>query len=603
MNLYKKNLDFFKNNSHPLYKILTTEESRYASKVTLTASMNMKTEYCHTACFVHSLYDIGREIDQMFSAVSEDVEKLIVFGMGLWIAQDHIYDTYKNVKSIIVIEPDLNVFRAALQRIDFSSIVNRFGSVTVIFNRPKEEISLLLWGLFEHEPTLKTAFVYNLSYRNLYTDDYEYISREFSKKLKDHVTNLTTLDTFLYQWAENAIKNLPYSATPLTQFRNTFGKLPAIIVAAGPSLNYNLESLKKLEHKAVIVAVGSAIKILDSNGISPHFRIAFDPSHFQQKSFAGIDTEAAPLIFSDTIYPPILAEYQGPLIRMMLDNDHLGRFFQKKLYGDTDPLTFASGLSVANVALDAMIKLGFAKIILIGQDLCYTDGSVYAKGSWKTEDKEVDFEHDSNYIRTVNNLGEPVYTNRVLLGMKNLLESQIQSNSNVTYINATEKGLPIEGVVSKSIEKVIEEYLLADVDIRELINRTVMQNPLEKNRPELIAQLALPAEIRNLSKINNNILKRIKKLMRYSQKGLGDAKLKTELAYIQCEIAERLEANEFYASVIEPAIRYKIYASKLTRDLHEQSEARTCDAQIKFLLDSAIILKEYLEFWSELLKE
>ena len=53
-------------------------------------------------------------------------------------------------------------------------------------------------------------------------------------------------------------------------------EMPAIIVSAGPSLNENIEELKKAKNKAFIIAVDTAMKPLLRNGIIPDMYAIID---------------------------------------------------------------------------------------------------------------------------------------------------------------------------------------------------------------------------------------------------------------------------------------------------------------------------------------
>ena len=70
---------------------------------------------------------------------------------------------------------------------------------------------------------------------------------------------------------------------------------------------------------------------------------------------------------------------------MILDLDYLTKYIYNK--SNIEFETLRSGFSIANTALDTLIKLGFKNIIFLGQDMCYTKDKLYADGSWLEEDK------------------------------------------------------------------------------------------------------------------------------------------------------------------------------------------------------------------------
>lgn len=56
-----------------------------------------------------------------------------------------------------------------------------------------------------------------------------------------------------------------------------FKGIPAIICGAGPSLAKNIHLLPEFKDKALIIAGGTAVGVLNGNGIDPHFTIGVDP--------------------------------------------------------------------------------------------------------------------------------------------------------------------------------------------------------------------------------------------------------------------------------------------------------------------------------------
>ncbi|MDD3167995.1 MAG: DUF115 domain-containing protein [Eubacteriales bacterium] len=591
MDQYQKNLSFFKEKSIFIYNCLQSDKPRFDSKVSVMDPLNIKVEYDAKACYIHSLYNTGREAFEMFSKTDPGVETIVVFGAGLWHCYNDLISHFKQLIQIVVIEPDLNLFKAILNFVDIESLLNQC-PITFLINQQKEDVIETLWKFFNANISMKMEFVYNLSYRSLYADYYHFIHRGVTLKIKSCLINTATEKTFTFQWAENTARNFRHNALPLTKFRHCFAGLPIIIVSAGPSLNYNMHFLNQVKDKAVIMAVGSAVKILDSNGIVPHFRMAIDPGEHELNVFSHIDTGAAPLIFSDRLYHEILDQYKGSKIRMLMDNDYTGQYIYEKLYHDR--FTITSGFSIANIAMDAAVKLGFTKIILIGQDLCYTEGSLHARGSWWL-DQGID-ESDSKYIKTVNSLGETVYTDKPFLGMKGIFEDFILANPDRTYINATERGLTISGAVNKPMDKVIEEDLAETADIDRRIEDILTQNQLnDLEWKQRLTELNLEGQIKELNNLNELQLTRLKKLKKSFDRGAGINKLKSELEYIDKNITHPMQNNELYKVAVFRSLNVFIYAIRIKYQYYDQDEVKAVENKIDRLLSEAAVLKQYLD--------
>ena len=84
MNLYEKNIEFFKENLQVIYNILTIEETRYNSKINVISnSSNLYVENEGRKCFIHSRYDTEREFFRMFSSIDKNAERLVIFGFSI----------------------------------------------------------------------------------------------------------------------------------------------------------------------------------------------------------------------------------------------------------------------------------------------------------------------------------------------------------------------------------------------------------------------------------------------------------------------------------------------------------------------------------------
>lgn len=601
MGFYESNLGFFQNNLKTMYDILIHEESQFKSEVSLIDSLNIRVESDHKSCKIHSIYSIERETSAMFSAVDDDAENIAVFGMGLWHCRNHIRDHYKNLKHLIIIEPDLNIFKEALNCLNIYDLLKLNKNITFIVNRSVDEAIDMLWDIFRVNVTSKMEFVYNLSYRSLFSEYYDALHHGIIARIRNTVINVATTNYTLYKSMKNVLVNYKQKAIPLTKLISNFDNIPIIIVSAGPSLNYNMQYLNEAKSNAVILAVGSAIKILDSNGIVPHFRIAIDPNESEGEVFKDINTENSPLLFVDSLYPGVVGQYLGNKIRMVLDTDFFSQYIFKELYGEV-PLV-PSGFSVANVALEVAIELGFKKIILMGQDLCYTGGKLYAKGSWDKNEDKINFEREG-YTKCVNILGEEVYTSKVFLGMKNILELSIKANPNITYINATERGLNIAGTINKPFIKVMIEDLSENRNVDQLIERILLQSQIDENNwMKKLDKLNLDEIIHELNMINNYRIKKLIKLKKQAERDIEIKKLTKELDRIEADAEQQFNGFEFYHITIKPSMSIKYYAIHLRYQYHGTDEKKLLDSKIESTLGEAAELKIYLDSLIRIMSE
>jgi hypothetical protein len=583
MNLYNENLEFFKEYLYEVYEIITKEDSFYSSDVEIVEDSNLTVSLSGKRCFIHSLYNIQREISEMYSNSDKDVDKLVIFGMGFGYSIEYIHDNFPRLKSVIIIEPDLNVFKQSLKFVDIKHMLTKLKHVTFIINKSQDDAFDILWSAISGRVTEKFDLVYNISYRTLYEGYFETLSLYLKEYIKNTMISLVTDEKFLYSWTTNHIKNLNQCDYNIELFFEKFTDVPAIIVSAGPSLNKTMQYIKDIKDKAVIIAVGSAIKILDTNGIVPHFRFAFDGSEAEKKIFDNIDTKACPLIYGSMLFSEILPTYEGAKIKAVLDQDYIGQYISKEI--DESNQLIASGFSVANVALDAVIKMGFKTVIFLGQDLCYTEGEVYAKGS-AVENKKIDFT-EQQYIKAKDIFGNDVYTIKQYLGMKELLERRIKEESTVKFINATDGGLPIQGTLNINMKKVIAEDLVNKVDISDEINR-VFENYIYKED--------------TLKKIESVVSKILNQITNLIEKNIGINKIMFELDYINTFESEYSKYS-FYNDVISKMLNNKFNSIEVTHYYDGDDRKTKTESLLKTMIGKKYELKKYLQLIKELCEE
>ncbi|SHH83328.1 motility associated factor glycosyltransferase family protein [Clostridium grantii] len=557
MTIYEKNLEFFKNYLDVVYKTITEEKNNYDTIIEdIEDNMNCIVQNQDTRCFIHSIYSKDREIKEAFENADFEGSILVIFGLGFGNSMKYISENFKELKELIIIEPDLNLFRRILKSIDISDIQKFFlgKNVTFIINKTEELTSEALTNKLNKSANLKLEFIENIAYKSLYNGYIGNVKEGFIKSIRQIKTNVATNDSSKEMWASNIIKNIMIKPdSNLESFIDKFENKTAIIVSAGPSLNKNIHLLKKVKDKAIIFAPGSAIKILDSYGIVPDFRFAMDAWESENRVFTDINTSSTALVYSNSIYDEILPSYKGKKINMVLNTDFLSKYIYNKL--KISVVEINSGYSIANVVLSVVAKMRFKKVIFMGQDLCYTNGELYAKGSWTKEKME----GREGLIKTKDIYGEDVYTISPFLSMKYLFENIIASNFNIEYINATEGGLRLEGATNKKFEECLIDLNKSE-NIEDIKKSVFMGNKNEdyENRTFHIL-LDIQKECEQILQINNERLKKIKRLSRYIEKGMGINKLYMELENID-KYNEKLNEGEFYKEVIIPVLRDTFYA-------------------------------------------
>lgn len=164
----------------------------------------------------------------------------------------------------------------------------------------------------------------------------------------------------------NMVDNQAHLATlnRFDQLRATFSGRPGIVVATGPSLNCALPHLAKVQDRAVLFAVDSAVSVLHGAGITPHFIACLERVVATACLLEGLPRLASWLVALPVVHRQMFRAHAGSQLLMFSRGLHYSW-----LFGDV-PLC-ALGPSSATMAFAGLQLLGCDPIILVGQDLAF----------------------------------------------------------------------------------------------------------------------------------------------------------------------------------------------------------------------------------------
>ncbi len=284
----------------------------------------------------------------------------------------------------------------------------------------------------------------------------------------------------------NAFKNLMKLQDKISSFdiknmpNNPFKGKPAVMVASGPSLDKNIDVLKKLENKAYIFACDASLSTLKNHNIIPEIAGFLEYRYVAYEKFLKDKTYSPYIKFFGpiTIVPEALDSVSENFIIHNSEQDDVDNFFAKVLQIKSGAKN--SGGSVAHYLVYLAHYLECEPIILIGQDLAFSeDGADYAKDS--------DIYNNVTNTRVLNE-------NRVLVkgNYRDLVETTVQwqnflndyetllQNNKIKIINATAGGAYIAGTELMSLEEALADKVDFDKEnAMKLVDNLVPQTNIE----------------------------------------------------------------------------------------------------------------------------
>ncbi|EJP6470962.1 motility associated factor glycosyltransferase family protein [Clostridium botulinum] len=607
MAIYEKNLNFLKDNNPLLYK--TVVEDSPLQKIDLEEiddQDNYIIKSNESKCFMHSIYNIENETKMMLNNVENNVNTIILFGLGNGYTLNYIIKKYENLYDIVVIEPSLDVFKMYLENHDFTNFFKHKSKknlyMTFIVNESEDFVVDEI--AFEMMNSKNAAMIFHVSYCSVFNSYYNNMMINLSKQLKVNTGSIVTLAYQWQLWLFNSIKNLRVrDIIPIENIKDIFKEKTVVIVSAGPSLNKNIHLIEKLKEKSIILAVGSAIKVLESKGIVPHFRVALDAFPTEKKVVVDeINTSSSILMFSNQLYYGILPEYHGGKTRYIVQSDYLGKYIYEK--NNISYIEFGSGASVANGALNILCQLGCKRIIFMGQDLSYTEEGLHAKGvSTEKEDKE--WSKKQEYTIVENIFGEKVYSITPYLQMKYTMEDTIKKYQGIEFLNATEGGLGIDGTENIKVQQVLDEKLKEEENLKiKEIQCIFDDEKIKKEYNEKIKNglCIMKKELLEVSEIQNEIIMFIRKIDKLKQKNGSLNRIENEIRYLET-LEKRLEEIPVYKEVIVKALQADILSIQTGFRYKGSDREKIIESKEKIIINTIIKVKEYIELAYKLIED
>lgn len=166
-------------------------------------------------------------------------------------------------------------------------------------------------------------------------------------------------------------------APGLPAMKGALHGVPAIIVAAGPSLDKNLEALREASKRALVLCVNTAATALGKAGITPHAIVAIESLDVSPQLAEIPGLEQIPAFLELTANPALWALPFPTRVPISVDTSACALFTARVDQGHH----LSAGFCVANAATSIAYVLGCDPIVLVGSDLAYSDGRVYASGT------------------------------------------------------------------------------------------------------------------------------------------------------------------------------------------------------------------------------
>lgn len=544
---------------------------------------------------LHNEQNPLREAQEIFSmAENSPVAIHLVFGMGLGYLFQVV--SLNSLGTVILYEPDLNILKNAFLLVDFSNDILK---ENVFISDDLEQAGEYIHqkSNMKNTPLLLTT----VSYRNLHAQKFNDLVTKLQQMVGSYGLDLKYTKERFYSLVLTILKNIPYlvKETPILELKDRFKGKTAVVVSAGPTLDKNIEQIKKYRENIVLIVVGTAMKAISKHGLTPDFLCIIE-TYDCSKQLEGIDLSEVNFViepFSNTNLRKFNFKNRFSHISSNLPVNSLWSELS-----DIKIDEYLSKGTVSYTALNCARILGCSKIILAGQDLAYIEGQCYSKdsaykdlvckyseekGKWEIQAK--DFENFTSsisnspapevrkkaalsrlenlnnslyYVKGIN--GDMIPTESVYAAFIQPLTEYTQMHPQAEYINTSLVGAQIDGFKNMPIEEALKDSeKINDRDVNtdfEYDIEKIISN-LDKEKENLNSALKIVSEGQKLVQNLNNDLKR------YRNAGVEVLKSLKKLSANYLQVSSEYSKNNKLFDFITTSERIDLdYEMKMTRE-------------------------------------
>jgi 2-polyprenyl-3-methyl-5-hydroxy-6-metoxy-1,4-benzoquinol methylase len=268
---------------------------------------------------------------------------------------------------------------------------------------------------------------------------------------------------FAGRYLLNTLTNLPVIATEsdVTSLFDAFPGMPAVVVAAGPSLDRNIAELKTLENRVLIVAVDTAVRALVAADIRPHLVVSADPSEANARHLNDLPNASGMwLVAEGSVHPTVLPQFAGRMFAFKVSNHHPWPWLAAHR---AERGTLQAWGSVLTTAFDLACRMGCGPIVFAGADLAYTNRLLYCRNTayesdWShlpTDEARVELfdrvyfpNHETSLHADVD--GREVLTAPRFIQFRDWLVARADAAGDRRIVNATGGGILYGGRIDQS---------------------------------------------------------------------------------------------------------------------------------------------------------
>ena len=431
--------------------------------------------------YLHSRFDPAAEARFLIEKIPVKAQTLyVILGFGLGYHVKALLDRIPSSSHILVVEPVTEHLSAQAlayyqekneswiqdDRLSFHTHYDP-ETVPIFLAEAFIRCRVLSLNIFMHIPSASTNEAF-----------YSWLLKEVQQKFPVYLDgHLGANDRTLENNLSNFWANLPITwQTPhISCLKRGWQGYPVIIVAAGPSLTDELNRLRDIQERVLIICVGTAAPVMMKYGVHPDFVVSVDPFEANMSHFENWNNGKIPLIYYHRFWRGILPVYNGPRFWFAMDDEPA-----IPLTGIKPTTEFWRGGTVSFTALQVAHYLKADPIVLVGLDFAYLDGRMHAEGAVNETYKQAEsLPLPEGFFRIPGISGDQVVTNLNYYSYLLYIQDYIQRHPQTRHINTSPTGAKIHGTIEMSLKQTVEAYN----EFKEVIGKQIAYENVQPFEP------------------------------------------------------------------------------------------------------------------------
>ncbi|AGB42142.1 hypothetical protein Halha_2268 [Halobacteroides halobius DSM 5150] len=561
------------------FTVLSTKNN---SDYTLKVSVQDKEQ------LVHSLYRPRSQAKRQIEKLDLGYYNLIgVAGIGCGHYIREILRCFNHESQLIIIENRLDMLKEVMKQQDLTDIL--IPRNVMIFDGTSQEYTHRMQQVMRridynalvagNVDFFKTPIL-----KEIERDKYNKIQKEFFKTIHFLAKTLGNDPGDTLIGVDQIFTNMKHILNSINLGKiDAYQNKPAVCVAAGPSLDKNIDVLKEYQDEVLIITADTVLGKLLNKGIIPDIvgvveRTKEVYNYFFRDLIAEdrIPQEVT-LVTGGVAYPELYNNFPGRKITVFRNNIYTEEWFADNIEGVTG---FDIGNSVANLNFSIAQVLGCEPIILIGQDLAFSSDGLAHTGDTRYDEFEgkltvddVSARDDLVEVKGYN--GERLVARKWWKIFKDWFEYKI-AETGIDCIDATEGGAYIEGTEVKTLQETAEQYFTQKVTpFHQLVNSFQMKevdSKADEFKEKVLEKLSKLEEIRERIIEVIDLLEKTKQEFEESDDAITYAQKK--YGEINTEVAMISQMDMFFLFTCQAIFvqleRYKVALGDLSIDTEEK---------------------------------